>query len=196
MLIIQDADLEYDPADYPKLIEPILNGRADVVFGSRFAGGEPHRVLYFWHYLAEPRAHAALQYAHQSESHGHGGLLQGLSPRDSRADRDRRGSLRLRARDHRQGREARLPHLRGRHLLQPVAPTKMARRSAGATALPPCAASSSTTCCASELRGRRQRARRAPPRAARRGSAGARSRRAQPPALGRRARRDGPRRIR
>jgi len=51
MVIVQDADLEYDPADYPKLIEPILTGRADVVFGSRFAGGEPHRVLYFWHYL-------------------------------------------------------------------------------------------------------------------------------------------------
>jgi glycosyltransferase involved in cell wall biosynthesis len=51
MVIVQDADLEYNPNDYPKLIEPILAGRADVVFGSRFAGGEPHRVLYFWHYL-------------------------------------------------------------------------------------------------------------------------------------------------
>jgi glycosyltransferase involved in cell wall biosynthesis len=51
IVIVQDADLEYDPEDYPKLIGPILAGRADVVFGSRFAGGEPHRVLYFWHYL-------------------------------------------------------------------------------------------------------------------------------------------------
>jgi len=50
-LIIQDADLEYDPADYPALLTPLLDGRADVVFGSRFLGG-PHRVLLFWHYFA------------------------------------------------------------------------------------------------------------------------------------------------
>ncbi len=49
ILLIQDADLEYDPRDYPRLLEPILDGRADVVYGSRFLGG-PHRVLYFWHY--------------------------------------------------------------------------------------------------------------------------------------------------
>ena len=50
-VIVQDADLEYDPAEYRKLLEPILDDRADVVFGSRFFGGEPHRVLYYWHYL-------------------------------------------------------------------------------------------------------------------------------------------------
>ena len=49
LVIVQDADLEYDPAEYPKLLAPILDGRADVVYGSRFAGGETHRVLYFWH---------------------------------------------------------------------------------------------------------------------------------------------------
>lgn len=49
-VIVQDADLEYDPAEYRKILQPILDDRADVVFGSRFFGGEPHRVLYFWHY--------------------------------------------------------------------------------------------------------------------------------------------------
>lgn len=51
IVIIQDADLEYDPRDYMKLLEPILSGRADVVYGTRFYGGGPHRVLFFWHYL-------------------------------------------------------------------------------------------------------------------------------------------------
>ncbi len=49
IVLVQDADLEYDPRDYEKLLAPIIEGRADVVFGSRFAGGESHRVFYFWH---------------------------------------------------------------------------------------------------------------------------------------------------
>ena len=49
IILIQDADLEYNPAEYPVLLAPILSGNADVVFGSRFLGGRPHRVFYFWH---------------------------------------------------------------------------------------------------------------------------------------------------
>jgi glycosyltransferase involved in cell wall biosynthesis len=51
-VIIQDADLEYDPSDYPALLHPLLEGKADVVYGSRFLGSGPHRVLYFWHSVA------------------------------------------------------------------------------------------------------------------------------------------------
>jgi glycosyltransferase involved in cell wall biosynthesis len=52
IVLVQDADLEYSPDDYPKLLKPLLDGRADVVFGSRFKGGDEARVLYFWHSIA------------------------------------------------------------------------------------------------------------------------------------------------
>jgi len=49
IILVQDADLEYSPEDYPALLEPLMSDKADVVFGSRFMGGRPHRVLFFWH---------------------------------------------------------------------------------------------------------------------------------------------------
>jgi len=51
VVVVQDADMEYDPQEYPTLMDPIVKNRADVVFGSRFMGGQPHRVVYFWHMI-------------------------------------------------------------------------------------------------------------------------------------------------
>ncbi|HIE32946.1 MAG TPA: glycosyltransferase family 2 protein, partial [Thermodesulfobacteriaceae bacterium] len=51
-VLIQDADLEYDPRDIPSLLAPVLSGQADIVYGSRFTSGDAHRVLYYWHYVA------------------------------------------------------------------------------------------------------------------------------------------------
>ena len=79
--VIQDADMEYDPADVPALIAPIVDGVADVVFGSRLSGGRPQRVHLFWHLLGNRFLVAAHLRALQHDAVGHGDRLQGVSKR-------------------------------------------------------------------------------------------------------------------
>ena len=69
IIMVQDADLEYDPSEYPVILNPILSGKADVVYGSRLSGHGEHRVLYFWHYMGNRFPHSAFKYFYQPESY-------------------------------------------------------------------------------------------------------------------------------
>ena len=104
VVIVQDADLEYDPAEFGTVIQPILDGKADVVFGSRFLSGHAHRVLYFWHSVGNKLLDHRLQHVHQPEPHRHGDLLQGVPARGDPGHHPRGGPLRHRAGDDGQAR--------------------------------------------------------------------------------------------
>ena len=116
IILVQDADLEYDPKDYGTLLEPIFDGKADVVYGSRFLGG-PAACPLFLALRRQQVPHAAFRYLHEPEADGHGDLLQSLSPRSSAEYKTRIEPLRLRARNHSQNREGQLADIRSRHFL-------------------------------------------------------------------------------
>jgi len=96
-------DLEYDPKEYPKLLVPLLDGRADVVYGSRFAGGESKRVLYFWHSVGNRFLTTLSNMFTNINLDGHGNLLQGVPRGGDPEHTDRGGPVRFRAGGYVQG---------------------------------------------------------------------------------------------
>ena len=150
--VIQDADMEYDPADVPELIEPIVRGVADVVFGSRLSGGRPQRAYLFWHLLGNRFLSLLTNVLFNTTLSDMETGYKAFRIDVLRSLELTRGQLRHRARDHRPGLQAQAADLRAADLvLRPHATTR-ARRSPGATASAP-----SGCCSASGLADDRER---------------------------------------